>query len=260
VIEPVDSTAEIETPEHVRFRYRLAGPARRTVAYIVDLILRVVIVIGFGVIALMGGLLGGGEFGAASGGLLLLVWFVVEWFYYVLWESLLNGRTPGKAALRLRVVTQSGHPLHVADSMLRNLLRAADFLPFGYVIGFLVMARDRQFRRLGDLVAGTMVVVVDRHGVAPPLVIQPPPQEWELRALPARVPLSAEELDAVELFLRKQPRLAIARSYELAEIVAPLFARRLGFGRTDPQRLLQLLYHQARGGTAGMRVPEMRRR
>jgi uncharacterized RDD family membrane protein YckC len=250
VSEAVDTTAEIETPEHVRFRYRLAGPARRTAAYLIDLIVRGAIVLGVSITAILGGVASGGAFSEVSVGIIALLLFLVEWSYYILCESLMNGRSPGKAALRLRVVTQTGHPLHVADSVLRNLLRAADFLPFAYVVGFFVMARDGRFRRLGDMVAGTMVVVVDRQGVAPPLVIQPPPQDWELAALPQRVPLAADELDAIELFLRKQPRMAIARAYELAEIAAPGFARRLGFGRTDPVRLLQLLYHRARGQTA----------
>jgi len=250
VYVPLDTTTEIETPEHVRFRHAVAGPVRRAIAYLVDLVIRGALLAVFMVLAGFGGLLSGGALAAASQGLLLLVLFVVEWGSYVLFETLMNGRTPGKALFRLRVVTSSGHPLQFTHSVLRNLLRAADFLPFGYALGLVVMARDGRFRRLGDLVAGTMVVVEERHLVEGPIRIHPPPTQRELGDLPARVPLGARELDAIELLLRRSTTLPPARERELAELVAPLFASRLGVNFKDPHRFLALLYHRARGSDA----------
>jgi uncharacterized RDD family membrane protein YckC len=250
VYAPLDTTTEIETPEHVRFRHAVAGPVRRAIAYLIDVIIRGAVIVGLMILAGFGGLLSGGALAAASQGLLLLVLFVVEWGTYVLFETLMNGRTPGKAALRLRVVTSSGHPLQFTHSVLRNLLRAADFLPLGYALGLVVMARDRRFRRLGDLVAGTMVVVEERHLVEGPIRIHPMPTERELRGLPDRLPLGAQDLDAIELLLRRSATLPTARERELAELVAPLFANRLGVKFEDPHRFLALLYHRARGSLA----------
>src|SRR5262249_28045780 len=153
-------------------------------------------------VAMLAGL-GSGSVEHASTGVVLLVAFVVEWAYYVFFETVWSGRTPGKRAFSLRVVTEKGHPLGFADSLLRNLLRAADFLPGAYALGLVVMGRAPRFRRLGALVAGPLVVTEERFAVAGPIVLAPPASPAEIRALPQRLPLSGDELDAIELFLRR---------------------------------------------------------
>jgi uncharacterized RDD family membrane protein YckC len=250
--EPLDTTTEIETPEHVRFRYHVAGPARRALAYLIDLAVRAAIVTTVGFVAALVGVASGDAFAHASLGLLLFIGFWVEWGYYVFFETLWSGRTPGKRALNLRVVTDGGHPLRFLDSVLRNLLRAADLLPpiwaFGsYGVGLVVMARDPRFRRLGDLAAGTLVITEERHHVSATLRLDPPPTTAELRGIPQRVPLRGEELDAIELFLRRRGKLSPAREDELAQMVAPVFAKRLGVRYKDATRFLGLLHHRARG-------------
>jgi uncharacterized RDD family membrane protein YckC len=179
-----------------------------------------------------------------GGGLLLLALFAVQWLYFLVFEGL-RGRTPGKAVVGLRVVTVTGRPIGFAHAALRNLLRAADALPTGYLLGFLAMAFSSRFQRLGDLVAGTVVVVVERVAVSPPLQIWPPAAPWELDALPARVALDADERAALELFFRRRGTLGPAREHELAElIIAPLAARH-AFRLPDPVRTLALLYDRA---------------
>lgn len=245
-LEPLDTTTEIETPEHVRFRYAIAGPARRGLAYLVDLLIR-------GLIAAVALFLGSiasfadlDTFKQASTGVQLLLLFALEWGYYVFFEITASGRTPGKRALGLSVVTEGGSPLRFTDSFLRNLLRAADFLPLGYAVGLVVMGVDARFRRLGDLAAGTLVVVDERRAAVSPFRLDPPATPAELRSIPQRLPLSADEREAVDLFLRRSERLAQARATELAELVAPIFARRLRVRYRDPVRFLGLLQHRAR--------------
>lgn len=249
--EPIDTSAEVETPEHVRFHHHLAGPARRAIAYLIDLVIRGAILF---FIALVGGIAGitaGDDFRGITTGLWYVIVFAFEWGYYVLWETIWSGRSPGKRAMRLRVITDTGRPLHFLDSILRNLLRAADFLPFAYALGLLVMGRDRRFRRLGDMVAGTMVVVEERHEVGDALHLHPAPTARELASLPQRIPLSGEEIEALELYLRRVPRLHPARAEELAEIVAPALARHVGVRfRGDARRFLEVLYHRSRERTA----------
>jgi len=195
-------------------------------------------------------------FGGGSGfgyGLIALIAFTIQWGYYVFFETLWGGRTIGKRALRLRVVKVGGYPITFVDSALRNLLRAADgmpFLPLGsliptYALGVLVMSRDDRFRRLGDLVAGTMVVVEERERVAAPIKLVPPPQPVELEVLPSRPPLAAEEFEAVELYLRRLGMLSPAREAELAGMVAPIFAKRMGVRVQDGTRFLGLLHYRA---------------
>lgn len=240
----LDNVAEVETPEQVRFRYRLAGPGRRALAYVIDLALRgAVLLVIFVVASLAFGVKRPDAMGA-SAGVQLVVLFLLDWGYFVFFETTSGGRSPGKRALGLRVVKEGGYPVGFLDSVLRNLLRAADFLPTGYALGLLVSAGDARFRRLGDRLAGTMVIVEERGRLSAPLVLEPPPTAAELAALPSRPPLAVWEREAIELFLRRTD-LAPARRDELAARVAPVFARRLGARPGDPVRYLALLHHRA---------------
>ena len=244
----LDTAIDVETPERVRFSFRLAGPAQRAAAYFVDLLVRGAV---FMVFAMVAGVTGVFEGVSGAGvGLLLLAAFVIEWGYYVLCERLMNGRSIGKRVLQLRVVRSDGLPIGFAESLLRNLLRAADFLPFGYALGVLVSVVDPRFRRLGDLAASTMVVVERRSPVLPAVEIKPPVEPRELEAVPLKPLVNQDELEAIELFLRRSPELNPSREQELAELVAPVFARRMQLGYRNAARLLALIYHRARRSPA----------
>jgi uncharacterized membrane protein SpoIIM required for sporulation/uncharacterized RDD family membrane protein YckC len=244
----IDTTAQIETPEHVRFAYQLAGPTRRALAYLIDLLIRVGLVLVVGILTSLVDVAAGID--GVSIGAMYVFYFALDWFYYVLFETIWSGRSPGKRALGLRVIGQDGHSLTVLDSVLRNLLRAADFLPFGYAVGVVVMGRDSMFRRLGDMVAGTVVVFEPAGRLAERLQLTPAPTEAELEALPMRPDVSREELEAIELLLRRHEALAPARERELAEMLAPQLAARLGTSYRDPVRFLGLVYARAHGHEA----------
>jgi uncharacterized RDD family membrane protein YckC len=254
---PLDTDIAIETPEHIVFRHRVAGPARRLLAYLLDLLLAysAFFLVAF-LVALMA--LGtaattraaSGAFGAGIG-LLLVLLFAIQWAYFAVLEAW-RGTTPGKKAFGLRVLTTTGRPIGFREAALRNVLRAADALPLAYTAGILSiaglasMSATRRFQRLGDLVAGTMVVVPDRTRATAPLVLWPPPQPHELAALPDDVRLDADEREAIEMFLRRRSRLGRAREFELAEMIAPKLCARFGFGAaSDPSRALALLYDRA---------------
>jgi len=242
----IDTTLDIDTPEQVRFSFRLAGPAQRSAAYLIDLMVRgaVVAIIGVGFSAAS---MFGDGFGAGLG---LLLIFLLEWGYYIASEMLMNGQSIGKRALHLRVVRENGLPLSFSDSFLRNLLRAADFLPFMNALGLLVLSLDPKFRRLGDLVAGTVVVSEERQAIRPLIAIQPPPSAEELSRLPRQLNLTRLDIDALELFLRRAGHLNPAREQELAEMVAPMYAARFSVRYHNPVRFLALLYHRATRGDA----------
>lgn len=241
----LDTTVDVETPEHVTFRVHVAGPSRRAVAYGVDLLIRVGIFIALAVVAEMAG--ASVDFEGTSQGVLLVVMFSLEWGYYILFESLWNGQTPGKRVLKLRTVKESGVPLTFLDVVLRNLLRGADWLPTFNVVGLVVMAADARFRRLGDMVAGTMVVQEAKGRIGTALVISPPPTPAELEAIPASVRLSASEMDVLESFLRRVGTLSPARELELAQMVAPMFAQRSGARYDNAVRFLGALFVRAGG-------------
>ena len=251
-LRALDTTVEIETPEHVLFSCSVAGPARRGLAYLIDLMVRaaIVAVVGF---ALSLASLGRAEISGWKLGALLLLLFALEWGYFVACESLMNGRSVGKRVLGLRVVTSEGLPVSFGSSVLRNLLRAADFLPTGYAIGLLTMTLDSRFRRLGDWAADTMVIIEERPRLRDPIVLSPPPMPAELEQLPTRVDLPGPVLEALELFLRRVPELQKLREEELASMLAPTYGQRLNVRYKNASRFLGILYLRALGAKPHVR-------
>ena len=251
---PLDTVVVVETPEHVRFRHTLAGPSRRALAYALDAFVRVVLL---GLIAGMAAIghmrQDGGLMPGVATGTVLVVAFVLEWAYFVLFETLWDGQSPGKWALGLRVVSASGRPLGFVDSVLRNLLRAADFLPTSYALGFVCIALDSRFRRLGDIVGGTLVIADQRQSVGAPLQGLARPTDAELRQIPHDLSLLPHEVEAVELFLRRRGSLSQGRAEELAAMAARTVARGTRLPPLSASRLLEVLYFNAlnRGVAAG---------
>jgi uncharacterized RDD family membrane protein YckC len=234
----------------VRFSFHVAGPTRRALAYVVDWLVRLLAFAAVQIVMLLatGTHLPVGR--AISSSTTLLFLFLIEWGYFVFFEAIWNGTTPGKRLVRLRVVKVGGYPLSFADAVLRNLLRAADFLPVGYLLGVLVMGWDSRFARLGDRAAGTMVVIEDPVRVAPAITLEPAPTAAELAGFPQRVVLSLAEREALELLLRRRD-LSLARRTELAETAAPIFATRVAVNSGDAFRFLALLYFAAVGKNPG---------
>lgn len=148
---------EVETPEHVILDYEIAGLGSRAAAALVDML----ILLGLGTAGLV--LLAifrriGLSPGPFASALLLLAAFVGWYGYFTFFEGLRAGQTPGKRALGLRVVADTGHAVSVGAAAVRNLLRVADFLPPPYLLGTLLVALHPRAKRLGDMVAGTVVV------------------------------------------------------------------------------------------------------
>ena len=241
----IDTTATVDTPELVRFRFRLAGPGPRAVAFLVDLAVMVIVfVTGSLVVQTFAVVEGIAEVGQ---GLLLLLAFAMQWLYGAVFETLWEGRTPGKMVMGLRVVRVDGSPGRFSDFLLRNLMRFVDFVPVGFGLGVLVMTIDDRLRRIGDLVAGTIVVVEQRTHVLPAVPIVPPVTPEERQSLPARVELARSEIRAIESLLRRRSRLTDERAEELASFFAPEVTRRTGIEAYSAERVLTLAYARATG-------------
>jgi uncharacterized RDD family membrane protein YckC len=253
-LQRIDTTETVDTPERVDFRFRLAGPGQRAAAYAIDLVLQMMIVAAAAIFAaLLSVLPAGSEMGM---GMVLLVMFITSWLYGAAFETALGGRTPGKWALELRVVKVDGAPARFPDFLLRNLVRAADMLPvlqvnlvpvYTFGLGVLVMAFDPKMRRLGDWVAGTVVIAENKWSMLESVRIEPPVSEEERRALPPRVDLRPEELEVIEAFLRRRRSLSPERADELASHFAPALRRRTGIEASSDERVLALAYARATG-------------
>lgn len=226
----VETKSHIETPENVKLTFQLAGPALRMSAYVIDLIIRIAVVWGISFVVMMlfpifgfTGLIG------LPIGIVLVVMFLVEWGYGCFFEGFWNGRTPGKAAFRLRVIKQGGYPAGFYDAAIRNLLRAADILPIGYGIGLIVMASTERLQRIGDLVAGTVVIVEDRKRLQHKL-----PDLQYVARLPRvecqrRFHVSDRTLETIERLFDESRGLPSARIEQIAAILSGPIANHLGF-------------------------------
>lgn len=202
----LDTLSRVETPEGIVLSLRPAGLVARTLAFLLDLLIRLVINgIAMMVLAFLGNM---------GAGLMLITFFLVEWLYPILFELGRSGATPGKQAMGLRVVMDTGLPITPAASITRNLLRVADFLPMAYCIGIVSMLINRDCKRLGDLAAGSLVV----HAQPVQLHDEPPPAT---PLMPLR-PLSQAEQAAIRAWAGRAQRLTPERFEELAALAAPI--------------------------------------
>jgi uncharacterized RDD family membrane protein YckC len=200
-----DTIRQYETPEGILLQLKPAGPVARACAWAIDILIKGIIYI---LIAMLSAFLGG--IGVA---LMLIGFFLLEWFYPVVFE-IGSGATPGKKAMGLVVVHDNGTPVSLSASLIRNLLRVADFLPLFYGVGLLSILANRNFQRLGDMVAGTLVVYRERDKTdisIPNVAPKPPP-----------VPLSVEELRNLIAFAERSPHLSEERRIELADQLSEL--------------------------------------
>ncbi len=199
----LDTTCQVETPESIDLQAEVAGIVPRALAFALDLLCRIIILIVVLIVVSLAG--------QAGAGLFLMVLFLLEWFYPVVFEVYRGGQTPGKQALGLIVVNDDLTPVSLGASVIRNLLRSVDFLPFLYCAGLVSLAVTRRFQRLGDLAAGTLVV----YRPAKQLQAALP----ECRPVSPSIPLNIEEQSALMSFARRHASLSDARQQELADIL-----------------------------------------
>jgi uncharacterized RDD family membrane protein YckC len=224
----------VETPENVVFGYDVAGIGSRFLAALVD---SLIIVAALVVVNLAGALIANyfirplfddddavtaWLIGAAG-----LLAFAVLWGYYMFFELVWNGQSPGKRLAGLRVIRADGTPITLTESIIRNLVRLVDFLPGYYGLGVVVMFIDGRSRRLGDLAAGTLVVrdrgpvtlasVVERSAPPPPTYVPTSyTTQWPLERLTAADQALAQD------FVRRRGQLTnrAALALRLAQTIA----------------------------------------
>ena len=199
----LDNTHQVETPEGIELSLEIAGLVPRALAFSLDLLIRAII--GYAIIWFLSLL---GDFGF---GLILLSFFFLEWFYPILFEVFRNGQTPGKKKMGLAVVHDDGTPISFAASMVRNFLRAVDSLPFLWMLGALSMLFNKDFKRLGDLAAGTLVVYYKKELSESELP--------ESKATAPVIPLTLEEQRSLLSFGERHQQLSESRKQELCDML-----------------------------------------
>ena len=217
---------EVETPEHVVIDYEIAGLGSRGLAAIIDTL----IVFALMTANLLVAMKLYSTFKVVVGAWIPLAQFVVVWGYFTLFEGFRDGQTPGKKWMGLRVIRDTGHPITVREAGARNLLRIVDLLPPPYLLGILFIAFHPKGKRIGDLVAGT-VVVRDRPADAPVALI-----EGEGDAVATGAPqLSDEDFRILREFVGRAPQLPPVVRTRLATQLAARIADR--YPTRDPDHV-----------------------
>jgi len=248
----VERTVTVRTPESIAFYYELAGLGSRFLAVTIDFIIQLLVFIGLllllGLAAQrVGPLAGSLHFNSSQAQAVVIAFFILVVFliffaYFIVFEAIWNGQTPGKRLLGIRVVRDGGYPLDLGSSVLRNLIRVVE-AAFMYIPSAISALVSAQNKRLGDLAAGTIVVRDRAFEVTDP-------QAW-LRGdtvppappLVAPSALTAEEWALVDRYIERRtslpPAVAAATAGRIATALRPKVGE-AGAALTDDDLLLRL--------------------
>lgn len=194
----------IDTPEQIALEFPLAGAGSRFLALAIDSFVQAAVLLVLALLALLAlwfRALGYQSLATWVFALLLLLGFILYYGYFAAFEALWGGQTPGKRAVGLRVISVTGQPITTFDALLRNLLRIVDQMPGIYAVGVLSIFFTARNQRLGDLVAGT-VVVQEMGSAQADMAITVAPAA---RLGAAR--LSIEEVEVIQTFLTRRTDL-----------------------------------------------------
>jgi uncharacterized RDD family membrane protein YckC len=213
---PASEKLTIETPEQIALEFPLAGAGSRFLALAVDTLIQVggfVLLVALAALANMGRVDVAAAFGTWALAIILIVAFLLYYGYYAAFEALWNGQTPGKRAIRLRVITTAGRPITPYDAILRNLLRIVDQLPGIYTVGLLSIFFTERNQRLGDLAADTVVVHEQPIARREIRTRRPTTRRGAAR-------LTAQELTVIEAFLSRRGALSDTLRHDTAAALA----------------------------------------
>ena len=243
VEESLPDKLTIETPEQIPLEFPLAGIGSRFLAIAVDTLIQTAVALVLLLIALF--IFAGLDLFSSPAGvwfvaLGVLVAFLLQSGYFVFFEALWNGQTPGKRQMHLRVIKDSGRPITVYDAFARNLLRIVDSLPGLYAVGIISMLVSSQNKRLGDYVAGT--VVVHERPLEKQVEVKwtTPGRDFSFDTLQ----ISPQEFQLIEAFLLRRSQLAPDVRVHMAREIVSRLAPKLQIHAEEsvrPEPLLEAL-------------------
>lgn len=223
----------IETPEQTSLEFPLAGVGSRCLALLLDTLIQIggILVLVLLLVWFQSNRPSGGT-GFGSAGLwaqaaIIIVAFLIIYGYFAIFEAVWNGQTPGKRVAHLRVIQESGRPIQVWQAIVRNLMRIVDQLPAFYAVGMASALISRQNRRLGDFVAGT-VVVHERPLTTISVGWASAPAGTMHTAPLGAARLGTEEVRLIEAFLGRSSELDGELRFRMARQIATRIAERLG--------------------------------
>ncbi|HTD24428.1 MAG TPA: RDD family protein [Terriglobales bacterium] len=243
----------IDTPEQIPLEFSLAGVGSRALAMMLDslimLLIYAVVGIIYAIVAASFQLFSSSASNWVSA-IAFFVFFLIYWGYFAISEILMKGQTFGKRQLNLRVIKDSGAPIGAYEAIGRNLLRAVDWLPAFYGVGIVAALLNKQNKRLGDMVAGTVVVHERPLAEMQPILSVPtrPAAEAPVSVYNSSR-LTVDELQLIEAFLQRRYELPPQLRIQTAIQIAARVSRTLEIppqGRPDPETLLETLARERR--------------
>lgn len=265
--DQISDQLNIETPELVSIEMPIAGIGSRFIALLVDYLVWTAAFIALfvlGAIILPALHAFGGVSANWALGILFLIIFLFQWGYFALFEAFWNGHTPGKRVMKIHVIHKSGRAISFVESLGRNLVRFIDYLPGFYAVGVIAMFLNRQNQRLGDMVAGTLVVrdreiesphwgelgtrTITAPAFAAAVAFAPPHLSVVLPASNlAR--LSTSDLEILERFFTRRLDLELATRATIAERIAAAIRAKSGLEippGVSVETFLEAVAHQMR--------------
>lgn len=237
----------IDTPEQIALEFSLAGAGSRFLAILIDTLVQLAVFFVLALVALAAAWLassGYRRFATWIGAALIILAFLLYYGYFAAFETAWSGQTPGKRAIGIRVIRVSGQPITAFDAILRNLLRIVDQLPGIYAVGVLSIFFTARHQRIGDLVAGTVVVLEQSVRAAHRISTETAAS----RLGAAR--LSTEELEVIETFLTRRDDLPPYMRTRAAGQLAERIRGRLdlsGATHGNDERLIEMIAAEYRG-------------
>lgn len=251
--------ATVVTPEHVQLRFQTAGLGSRTAAQLIDtailLLVNITLFIVFSIVVYGSNEQAWSDLEDYAIAILLLVLFLINAGYFFILEAFWSGQTLGKRWMKLRVIRENGQPITFLSAAIRNLFRIIDVLPSGYFLGALVSFFHPRDKRIGDLVAGTIVVAEGGQSVR----LSKKQKTLQKEGFGASLMLDDRQKQAItredwqllSTFVTRLESLSSEKQKELGGQIAERFMEKLEWSErqqveTDPIVFLQRLYWELR--------------